>query len=151
MKKTVKSIVLISMIICGILFVVCAILAPILAHFKFYQTSAMITNMLSFTCHQGQKGSFWILDYPVALCARCLGFYTGLAIFGIKSLFNKIKLNIKTFGILILISIIGLICDSILKTNIGNIVRFIIGLILGLIFVIIINMIFNLFQKRKIK
>jgi uncharacterized membrane protein len=55
------------------------VLAPLaLAHGKFF-LALSIYQGFSLACHQLPARSFFIENYPLAVCARCAGLYTGFA------------------------------------------------------------------------
>jgi uncharacterized membrane protein len=142
MKEKIRIFVLILFCLYSAFFFIGSILAPIMAHFQQYEISAHLTTLYMFSCHQQPDRSFWILGYPVSLCCRCLGFYLGVIIFGTISIFNKLKINLKTFLILLIITITDIYINygmGIRIHNTGNITRFFVGLIMGLLFVIVLN------------
>ena len=151
MKEIIRKIVLIFFCAYSAFFFVGGILAPILAHFKYYDLSATFTSLYVYSCHQQPDRCFWILGYPMALCCRCLGFYIGVFITGFVAIFDKLHMNLKTFIILLLITIIDIVINYGLgiRHNTGNITRFIIGLIMGLLFVVFISHLFKR-QWRKV-
>lgn len=126
-------------------FIAGSLLAPILAHYKYYDLSATLTSLYIYSCHQQPDRCFWVMGYPVALCCRCLGFYTGVFITGSTAMLDKFKISLKCFLVLLLISIIDIFINYGLKIrhNTGNITRFIIGLIMGLLFIAFINYLFE--------
>ena len=55
-----------------------SLLAPILSSYGLTYVSNPIYRIFGFLCHQIPERSFWILENPVAVCARCIGIYAGL-------------------------------------------------------------------------
>ena len=145
MKSALRRILVLFFCLYSAFFFVGGIAAPILAHFKYYDLSSMFTSLYLYSCHQQPDRTFWIFGYPMALCCRCLGFYIGVFIFGILDLFDKLKVNFKTFIILLLITIIDIIINYglVMRHNTGNITRFIVGLIMGLLFITAISYLFK--------
>ncbi len=145
MKIIIKKIFILFLCLYSAFFFVGSTLAPILAHYKQYDLSATLTSLYIYSCHQQPDRTFWILGYPAALCCRCLGFYIGVCISGIFELFDKLKINFKTFIFLFSISIIDIFINYGLKErhNTGNLTRFIIGLIMGLLFIVVVSHLFN--------
>ena len=52
------------------------LLGPVLAHFK-RPEAISIYAAFSWVCHQQPERCWWLLDHPLAVCVRCLGFYVG--------------------------------------------------------------------------
>ena len=145
MRFNTRKFIILLFCIYSAFFFVGSLLAPILAHFKFYDLSATFTSLYVYSCHQQPDRSFWIFGYPVALCCRCLGFYIGVFVASIINIFDKLNVNLKTFIILLIVVTIDITINYGLgvKHNTGNITRFIIGLIMGLLFVVAICHLFN--------
>ena len=141
MKKKLRIVILLFFCLYSAFFFVGSMLAPIFAHLKYYDLSAILTSTYIYSCHQQPDRCFWILGYPVALCCRCLGFYVGVFITGFMDIFDKLHINLKTYIILLLITIIDITINYGLgvRHNTGNITRFIIGLIMGLLFTVFIS------------
>lgn len=151
MKKKFKIELIFILCLYSAFFFIGSTLAPILAHFKYYDLSAILTSLYVYSCHQEPNRCFWILGYPVALCCRCLGFYIGVFITGFIDIFDKLHIDFKTFIILFLITVIDIIVNygfGIRHYNTGNTIRFIIGLIMGLLFIVSISHLFEM-QWRK--
>lgn len=105
-----------------------------------------------YSCHQQPDRSFWILGYPIALCARCLGVYVGTIISSFLILMNKIKINKKNVIILLSIISIDIFINyglGIRTHNTGNITRFTIGLIMGILIAYGINKIIEFKRREK--
>lgn len=113
-----------------------SLLAPIMASLHQYNISAKLTETYIYSCHQQPDRSFWIFGYPMALCCRCFGFYTGVAITTVLAMFNKLNINIKTFIFLSGLVIFDIVCNYFLKNNTGNIIRFFVGIIMGILFTV---------------
>lgn len=56
--------------------------APVLKENNFAAQASWIYTVFSYLCHQIGERSFHLHDAPLAVCARCLGVYFGLA-FGV--------------------------------------------------------------------
>ena len=52
------------------------LLGPLVAHFK-RPEAISIYAAFSSVCHQQPERCWWLLDHPLAVCVRCLGFYVG--------------------------------------------------------------------------
>lgn len=57
-----------------------AVCAPIMQATLGYPFGELGYHLLFSICHQYPLRSFWILDHPMALCARCTGGYSGVVI-----------------------------------------------------------------------
>ncbi len=141
--KNVGRVVVIIFCLYSLFFVIGSTLAPITAHFEQYELSSRLTEAFMYSCHQKPDRSFWLLGYPVALCCRCLGFYCGVVISGLMTVFNKLKISIKLFIILFLLTATDMTLNYLLKISTLNIVRFIAGIMMGFLFIMVIVYIFN--------
>ncbi len=101
-------------------------------------------NYKNLICHRKPERSFFIKGHQFPVCARCTGFYTGLAIFLIYDYFYEIDYSFN----LLIISVILLIPTAIdgftqlfkfRESN--NTLRFITGLIGGLGLIIFLKII----------
>lgn len=142
-----RKFLLVVFCIYSLFFVIGSTLAPITAHFGLYDLSGKLTATYMYSCHQQPTKSFWLMGYPIALCARCYGFYIGVVISTILALFNKFRINLKTFFIILLLVIIDLFINYILKHTTGIYLRFTTGLFMGTIFTITISYISNIKNK----
>ncbi len=131
--------VLILFILYSAFFFIGSTLSPITAYFRNWELSAKLTALYMFSCHQQPDRTFFILGYPIALCSRCYGFYSGVILFGILGIIDKLKINKKIFLFLISFVCLDLILNGILKYNTGNLIRFSVGFVMGLIFVAVIK------------
>jgi uncharacterized membrane protein len=61
-------------------FISLTVLSPIASSLGFDRLGDGIHHAYGFLCHQIPGRSFWILDGPLAVCARCFGIYFGLLI-----------------------------------------------------------------------
>lgn len=129
-------------------FVICAILAPISAHFHFYELSAKCTELLMFSCHQKPDKSFWIFGYPMALCCRCFGFYLGFSISGFYYFIKHPKINWKILSVIFVIAVTDLAINYIFKITTWNISRFMSGICLSILAIYIIKYLTG-FERRK--
>lgn len=101
-------------------------------------------NFMNLICHRKPERSFFIKNHQFPVCARCTGFYTGLAIFLIYNYFFEIEPNLT----LLLFSIILLIPVSLdgftqlfgLRES-NNKLRFITGLIGGIGLIIFLKIV----------
>ncbi len=151
MRNFIRKLVLVFFCLYSLFFFVGSTLAPVMAHFKNYELSAILTSTYMFSCHQQPDRSFWLFGYPIALCCRCYGFYLGVIVSSIVALFNKLKINLKAFIILFAICLIDIVINYGLgmRLNTGNITRFVIGIIMGILFITGLDYILK--WKRRIK
>ena len=149
-KKQFKVFIFSVFTIYSLFFIIGSTFAPIMAHLHKYDLSARLTTLYMFSCHQQPDRSFWIFNYPIALCCRCYGFYIGTAITSLLSLLiNEIKINIKIIIIMFLIVIFDLAVNYFNKNyNTGNFVRLTVGLIMGTLFILIVNQIVKIRREK---
>ena len=139
MRSIIRKVIILTLCLYSAFFFMGGFLAPVFAHFKNYDLSAMLTSLYVYSCHQQPNRTFWIMGYPMALCCRCFGFYIGVFSAGIADLFDKLNVRYRVFIILLLISVIDITLNFCIKFNTGNIIRFIVGIIMGLLFVVVIS------------
>lgn len=143
MRNVIKKVVIIFFLAYSLFFVIGSTLAPVFAHFKLYEQSSFLTSLYVHACHQQPDRAFWFFGYPVALCCRCYGFYTGAAVSSIIALFNKLKLSFKVFPLLLFLIIVDITLNFIVHINTGNIIRFTVGIIMGFLFISTVNYLLN--------
>lgn len=146
-----KKILLGLLFLYALFFVVGSTMAPICAHLGLYELSAKLTSLFMYSCHQQPTKSFWLLGYPVALCARCLGVYLGTCVSCIKEIFFLNNSFWKVNLFLFLIALVDLFINYILKFNTGVLPRFLSGIFIGMMFPVVISWIDYLIKKGKIK
>ena len=151
MRIKIRYIVLTFFCIYSIFFFLGGTLAPLMAKCGYYDFSSELYFIYFHSCHQQPDRSFWFVGYPVALCCRCYGFYLGVIIFSILALFNKLKINLKVFSILAMISLIDIYINYGLgmRLNTGNYTRFFVGIVMGLLFTTLICYILKLEWRKK--
>ena len=98
-----RRVILIIFCLYSLFFVVCSIASPVFAKLGLYKASADLFFLFSGTCHQQPHLSFWLLGYPMPLCCRCLGVYTGSSISAALFASNKIKIGLAAFSTLLFI------------------------------------------------
>ncbi len=142
-RRIISKIIFLLLGLYSLFFAGCAILAPICAGLGLYDVSAKAVFMMSGACHQNPLRSFWFFGYPSALCARCLGFYTGSMLFSFLELFHRLTIK-KIFFILISFFVLSdLFLNVIFSVDTGIIIRFAAGFGMAFIFVKFIQFIFN--------
>ena len=62
-------------------------------------------ELAKYICHRIPERSFFIKGHQFPVCARCTGFYTGLAVFLIWNYFFKINPDVNTLIISIILMI----------------------------------------------
>lgn len=147
MGRILKKIVFILFSIYSLFFFLSSLLAPVLAYFQYYDLSAKLTSVFVYSCHQRPDRVFWILGYPSALCARCFGFYLGVALSCIFACFKEIKTRKISIIILFLFVFIDLFLNVVIGFDTHNCTRFLIGIFMGRLFVLTLNFVLN-FKKE---
>jgi uncharacterized membrane protein len=98
-----------------------AISSPVVQAIFGYPFGELGYHLLFSICHQYPLRSFWILDHPMAVCARCTGGYFGVAL-GIIVILSRHNYNRYQYGFFLVLSgslfALG-IGDAILKTLTG--------------------------------
>lgn len=131
-------------------FIICGFSAPILAHTKQYYMADTIYLLMHRSCTQEALRCFWIFGYQMAICARCLGAYIGVAT-GIIFLILGKCFNSKIYISLILIAFGEILIEFLKLYNGNNYIRFFAGIALGFFIIISINYLLNSIQKEKKK
>jgi len=121
--------------------VLSAIVAPILQKIYGHPAGEQIYSFFWHICHQYPTRSFWVLDHPLAICARCTGGYMGVSLAALilyfdtnleNENFKKIREQRFFFGALfLLIGVLDGLCQALGFYDSGNLARFLSGLIGG--------------------
>ena len=97
-----------------------------------------------YICHRIPERSFFIKGHQFPVCARCTGFYTGLAVFLIWNYFIKINLDVNTL-IISIILMIPVVIDGFTQyfgsRESTNTLRFITGFIGGIGLIIFLKIV----------
>lgn len=149
MKFFSKKTILFIFCIYSIFFLAGGVLAPIFAHFKLFEISGKLSATYMFSCHQNPSRSFWILNYPMALCCRCLGFYFGTAVSSLIILIKSREISFRKFIILFFIVFTDIMLNYLYKLNTGNYTRFLTGIIMGFLFTAFICFAYRLKRRKK--
>ena len=149
MQNTFYKIFLILIVLYSMFFFIGSTLYPIAAHFQLWEFADKISLLFIHACHRQPDRTFFIYEYPVALCCRCYGFYLGIIISGIFAFCNKLKLNKNTITIFIIISLFEVSISLIYGTqfNSGNITRFLVGIIMGMLLIKTAHYLFQISRK----
>ena len=129
------------MILAGIWGVLCvvAVSAPLLLANSFPVAAAICYFPFSHFCHQNPERSFFIMQYPMALCHRCSGIYLG---FFLGMIFARVLCRIRwpqnslrAHRTRVLVAVIPLALDALLPfTGLWNgtwLSRFLTGTVFG--------------------
>ncbi len=144
--KYIKNILIVLLALYSAFFLIGAVLVPVLSYTANYSLSANLNSILSNACHQNPERTFWLMGYPMALCARCFGVYLSVCISCLLLLADKFSINFKIFIILAIICSTDILLN-LFNINTGNITRFFIGLLIG----ILITKFFNyIITRRKV-
>lgn len=93
-----KAILAIVAVFCAVV-VVCAFLAPVLAHSNLSPASDFLYNFLHSLCKVYGSHKFLILGQTVAICPRCMGAYITAAVV-LYAYLHKFKMNKVVYIIL---------------------------------------------------
>ena len=101
-------------------------------------------NPTKYLCHRIPERSFFIKGHQFPVCARCTGFYTGLAVFLIWNCFFKLNYDINTLIISMALMIPAAIDGATQyfgSRESNNALRFITGFIGGIGLIIFLKII----------
>ena len=116
-----------------LVFVIGALEAPLLLHLNQQWISRLIYGFYSFFCHQEASRSFFLFGNQVAICSRCLSFYSSVLIFGLWVSLKRTKpLDLKLALFLILPALVDVLLQTLRITESTNLVRITTGTLLGL-------------------
>lgn len=147
----VKKVFFILLAVYSLFFILGGFSAPILAYFKIYDLSGAISYLFSGSCHQMPDRSFWIMGYPMAICSRCAGIYTGAFFTCISKVVCTQNIKNSVFITLFLLAFTDVVLNFALACNTGLYIRFAAGVIIGILFVEVISRLFNfVIEKRSI-
>ncbi len=107
-------------------------------------------NYKNLICHRKPERSFFIKGHQFPVCARCTGFYTGLAVFLIYNQFYEIdySINMLIISILLLIpTAIDGFTQFLEFRESNNTLRFTTGLIGGIGLIIFLKIIIKWFLE----
>ena len=110
--------------------VICAFLAPVMAHFGVREVSSFLYDFLHKLCKMHGTNIFTILNHPIGICARCIGSYMSAAL-TLNLYIHKFKMN-KIVYIILGTLAIGEIAAEYFNLFVPNdFIRLIDGLCLG--------------------
>jgi uncharacterized membrane protein len=90
----------------------------------------LLRDFFSHLCHQNQARSFMLEGAPIAVCVRCLGIYTGVALSTLKRSEKPLSLNLLV--LVILLNLMDVSAEALRWHGDLPIPRFLLGLLLGL-------------------
>ena len=101
-------------------------------------------NVSKYICHRKPERSFFFKGHQFPVCARCTGFYTGLAVFLIWNCFFKISYDIPTL-VLSMVMMVPAAADGVTQyfgpRESTNNLRFVTGFIGGIGLIIFLKII----------
>ena len=108
-----------------------------------------LMNIFKYICHRKPERSFHIKNHQFPVCARCTGFYTGLAVYLVLNHIKPHPYNLTIF-IISLILMIPVSVDG-LSQYFGprestNMIRFITGFVGGIGLIIFLKTIFYMMK-----
>jgi uncharacterized membrane protein len=90
----------------------------------------LLRDFFSHLCHQNPGRSFMLEGSPIAVCVRCLGIYTGVALATLRGLKKPLAINL--FFSAILLNIIDVAAEALHWHSALPLPRLFLGLSLGL-------------------
>ena len=106
--------------------------APVVQELIGFPSGESIYSLLSNICHQYPLNSFWVLERPFAICARCFSAYLAIFFMSILFLRNRVKLGFITGFIFLFIAAIEPISSITTSYESNLFTRGLFGLIGGL-------------------
>lgn len=117
------------------LFVGGTLLAPVFQYLDLGSISKIIYGLFGFFCHQKESHCIFILGNPVAICARCLSFYSSWLVFGIWMSLRKLKqIDFKLMILLFVPGIVDVLLQILQIKESSNLLRATTGTLMGLAF-----------------
>ncbi len=149
----VKKVFFILLAVYSLFFILGGFSAPILAYFKIYDLSGAISYLFSGSCHQMPDRSFWIMGYPMAICSRCLGIYTGSFFTCVTKAIRDGNIKNSVLIFILLLAATDIVLNFFFAVNTGIYCRFVAGIFIGILFVEYIErlvcFVINKNKKRK--
>jgi uncharacterized membrane protein len=106
-------------------------------------------DVFSGSCQQQPTRTFWMLDYPMALCARCVGVYLG---FSSSSVYGVFQQKVTVSGFFIVALVIVTFGEKALEwSNIwagNNEIRFLSGIGLGFLIFLLVSWVIGFVMMR---
>jgi len=113
--------------------VIGALEAPLLLHLDQPWISKIIYGFYSLFCHQEASRSFFVFGNQMAICSRCLSFYSSALIFGLWVGFKRTKpLDPKLTLLLILPAMVDVFLQILHIRESTNLIRVSTGVLLGM-------------------
>jgi len=117
------------------LFIGGALLAPGFQYLDQGSVSKITYGFLGIFCHQIESRCFSLLDYPVAICVRCLSFYSACLVFGIWMSLRKLKpIDLRLTTLLFVPGIVDVLLQILHIIESSNLLRATTGTLMGLAF-----------------
>lgn len=110
-----------------------ALVAPSLLYLDLEWASKIIYQFYGFSCHQKESRSFFLFGGQVAICSRCLSFYSSALIVGMWVGLRKTRaLSLRLAVILCLPAAISVLLQSLGLRESTNLIRVTTGVLLGM-------------------
>lgn len=135
MKKilnySLKKVIIIFFVGYSLFFIAGGFAAPVLAYFKLFSQADIVYELFRRSCHQDAVRCFWILGYQMAICARCLGAYIGVASM-LYAFLHKHKINQPTYFTLGALAFAEIALEMFSIYSANNYIRLTAGVFLGI-------------------
>ncbi len=117
------------------LFIIGALLAPVFQHLDMNSLSKILYGFYGLFCHQKESRCFLLLNHPVAICARCLSFYSTCLIVGIWISLRRLKpIDLKLATLLLVPGAVDALLQILQIRESSNLMRTTTGALMGLAF-----------------
>ncbi len=115
------------------LFISGALVAPIFLYLGQEWMAKVVYGFYCFCCHQKAARSFFIFNNQVAICARCIAFYSAVLVFGLGMSIKKIKPVSFKGAVILIIPVLGDVLLQVLRVREStNLIRVTTGVLSGL-------------------
>lgn len=121
-----------------------ALLAPVGAVLHL-PVAGQAYTMLAKVCHQQPSRTLWLWGYPLGVCYRCVGAYTGAALYGLACRRFRLKLPWQASLGLALVAVADKLVWYVFAVDLPAWLRLGCGILLG---VVVIDMLFCSWQWR---
>lgn len=134
-----STIIKLVFLLYALFFLLGSIFAPIIASSGEGHLADKLYFIFAHTCHQQPDRTFWLANYPVALCSRCLGLYLGFVIYMLINIFTGKILKLKHVVYIFIIGLTEGLLEIFTSFQGSNIIRFFSGIAIGVFIVSILD------------
>jgi uncharacterized membrane protein len=116
-----------------LVFVIGALEAPLLVHLDQQWIARLFYCFYGFFCHQDPSRSFLLFGNQIAICSRCLAFYSSILVFGLWLSRRNLKpLSLRLAGLLAMPAVLDVLLQAVHLIESTNLIRTTSGFLLGM-------------------